>query len=115
LVQFKLAVLFQFLLHFQEGSPLKKRAASRKNKGKPVSLRRLAPQYSHHNYPLVAFLIRRLYVENRVRPEKWTMRLNDRAVRIPAAERRPHRFPFRFIKSISLSLISVVTGLNFPG
>ncbi len=43
------------------------------------------------------------------------MRLNDRAVRIPAAERHPHRFPFRFIKSIDLILNFVGTGLNFPG
>jgi len=43
------------------------------------------------------------------------MRLNDRAVRIPAAERHPHRFPIRFIKSVGLNLIFVGIGLNLPG
>jgi hypothetical protein len=43
------------------------------------------------------------------------MRLIDKAILTPAGHCHPHRFPFRFIKSIGLYLNSAGTGLNFLG
>jgi hypothetical protein len=43
------------------------------------------------------------------------MRLNDKAILTPAGQWHPHRFPFRFIKSIGLNLNFAGIGLNFPG
>ena len=67
------------------------------------------------NRPAFAFLIGQLYVQKSGNVEKCIMRINDKAILTPSAQWHPHRFPFRFIKSIDLNLDCVRSGPNFPG